>query len=149
MTMISTGIFVGMFIGGFISGAVADTLGRVFAMKWALILACLAGLGQAGPAKFSSPFTPSVRFARLDSPPTTLATAAPNIMVLVVCRVLSGTGVGAATPPLFALATEYAPPGNSGPAISLVASFWMVGSIFAAWIALIMIGEPEHDWPTW
>ena len=111
-TAIAVGVFVGMLVGGFASGAVADTIGRVPALRWSLSLATVAAA---------------------------LASAAPSLPALVLLRVLAGTGVGAATPPLFALATECAPVGRTGRAVTLVASFWTVGSIITAGLALLML----------
>lgn len=111
-TAIATGVFVGMFIGGFVSGAAADGFGRTPALRWSLTLATIAAAA---------------------------ASAAPDLNTLVLLRVLAGTGVGAATPPLFALAHELAPPGKSGQAVTVVASFWMVGSCIAAVLAYWML----------
>ena len=118
---IAAGVFVGMLVGGFVSGAVSDTVGRVPALRWSLALAALAAAAAA---------------------------AAPNLETLVLIRVLAGMGVGAATPPLFALATEYAPAGKSGPAVALVASFWMVGSIVAASLALLLLSNTADQPPS-
>ena len=123
-TAIAAGVFVGMLFGGFASGAVADTVGRAYALRWALTLAFVAAASAA---------------------------LAPNLPSLVILRVLAGTGVGAATPPLFALATENAPVGRTGPAITIVASFWMVGAVIAAALALLMLGSsadapPSFGW---
>ena len=111
-TAIAVGVFIGMLLGGFVSGVVADTIGRIPALRWSLTLSTVASAAAA---------------------------FAPGIGTFVVLRVLAGTGVGAATPPLFALATELAPPGKSGPAVALVATFWMVGSVIAAGLAAIML----------
>ena len=120
-TAIAAGVFVGMLFGGFASGAVADTVGRAYALRWALTLAFVAAASAA---------------------------LAPNLPSLVLLRVLAGTGVGAATPPLFALATENAPVGRTGPAITLVASFWMVGAVIAAALALLMLGSSADAPPS-
>lgn len=103
------------------SGAASDMIGRAPVLRWALTLATLA----AGTAAL-----------------------APNLETLVVLRILAGTGVGAATPPLFSLATELAPPGRSGPAIALVATFWMVGSVVAAGLALAILSSTASAPPS-
>lgn len=122
-TTIAAAVFVGMLLGGLLSGAAADAFGRAKVLRTALLLATIAAAAAA---------------------------ASPNAIILVCCRLLAGTGVGAATPPLFALASEVAPHGRSGPAIVAVASAWTAGQMATAGLALLILGEAgEEAPPTW
>ena len=73
---VASAVFLGMLVGGIVSGVASDHLGRVWCLRLATGLAALA--------------TVSVAFS-------------PNLSVLLTARWLSGLGVGAATPPLFAI----------------------------------------------
>ena len=116
-TMIALSVFGGMLVGGLLSGQLADRIGRSTALRVAMLLATCAML---------------------------FAAAAPNLTSLMACRACSGFGVGAATPALFALAVELAPRGRSGQAVTLVASFWMVGSLAVASLAYVFM-RPQLD----
>ena len=50
--------------------------------------------------------------------------------------------------PVLALAHELAPPGKSGPAVAIVASFWMVGSCIAAGLAYWMLSASASSPPS-
>ena len=76
-TSIAAAVFIGMMFGGLFSGPAADAYGRAALLKWALALSTVASFAAA---------------------------ASPEAVVLVLCRFVAGAGVGAATPPLFALA---------------------------------------------
>ena len=123
-SLIAGGVYLGMLIGGLISGLVADRRGRSIVLKFALTLATVASVAAA---------------------------ATPNIVLLVICRVAAGIGVGSATPALFALASELAPPGRSAMAVCAVASFWMVGSLFTAGTAYAFFGHASQQQlePSW
>jgi MFS family permease len=125
-SLIGAGVYLGMLVGGLISGITADRRGRSVVLKFSLTLATLASV---------------------------IAAASPNLVFLVICRVLAGVGVGSAMPALFALASELAPPGRSAMAVCAVASFWMVGSLFTAGTAYALFGgasqhqlEPSWKW---
>lgn len=123
-SLIAGGVYLGMLIGGLISGLVADRRGRSIVLNFALTLATLASVAAA---------------------------ASPNIVLLIICRVAAGIGVGSATPALFALASELAPLGRSAMAVCAVASFWMVGSLFTAATAYLFFGNASHQQlePSW
>ena len=104
--VVSSGVYGGMLVGGIFSGFASDASGdRRKSFVRALILA-----------------TVGAAFGALSVSPA----------MLFLCRVVAGIGVGAATPPLFALAAEASPPRRRGACITYVAAWWMVGSIFAA-----------------
>lgn len=125
-TLIAASSYFGMLVGGIFSGAWADRMSR------RVVLCSTLALGT-----FS----------------TLAAAAAPNEILFGILRVLAGVGVGGAMPPIFALATELAPPGSSSKAVCAVASFWMAGSLFASAMGYAWFGhassaalEPTLAW---
>ncbi|KAJ8608723.1 hypothetical protein CTAYLR_009666 [Chrysophaeum taylorii] len=110
---ISSGVYCGMLLGGLLSGYVADKSRRRAASLQRAMIVAFAG--------------------------ASLAAFSPSPAMLLVCRVVAGAGVGAATPPLFALAAEVSPSAIRGACITYVAAWWMVGSIFAAGLAKIVL----------
>ena len=66
---------------------------------------------------------------------------ATNVYALAFLRCVAGVGIGATVPPLFTLATELAPPSARGFCVTVCASFWMVGSIYVALVALWCFGR--------
>jgi len=112
-SLISSGVYAGMLVGGLVSGYVSDLIrNRSEAFLRALYLATGGAL---------------------------CASLSPGPIALFIFRALAGIGVGAATPPLFALAAEVSPIERRGGCITYVASFWMIGSIFAAGLAKIIL----------
>lgn len=53
-------------------------------------------------------------------------------LAMSACRIIAGIGVGGSIPSVFTLYMEYLPVKGRGGMISIVATFWMVGSIYAA-----------------
>ena len=110
-------VFAGMLVGAFCCGWVTDTYGR----RPVLIATML----------FNSVFT--LFFA-----------AASGHYVMIVLRFLTGFGCGGSVPVVFALPAEVVPSSFRGSAITVVAAFWMVGSIVVASLAWAII--PVHGW---
>lgn len=119
-SLISSGVYTGMLLGGLVSGYMADrSQQRSRSLQISLLIAF------AGSA---------------------LAAFSPNPETLLACRVTAGAGVGAATPPLFALAAEVSPTPIRGACITYVASWWMLGSMFAAALAkLVLVSTKRLD----
>ena len=115
-SLLSAAVFCGMLVGGLYVGTVSDS-------SAGRKLTLLAGLALNG-------------FAGLVSSVYTTATI----------RFLAGIGIGATVPPLFCLANELAPPSCRGFWVTVVASFWMVGSVFVAVTAWIMLGVYHWHW---
>lgn len=103
--VLSAAVFVGMLVGGVVCGFLGDKLGRRPCLLYSLALNAAFGL--------SSAFAPSWGW-------------------LVVFRVMAGLGVGGSVPSVFTLFTEYLPVHRRGGMLTVVAWFWMVGSIYAA-----------------
>jgi MFS family permease len=112
--LLSSAVFMGMLFGGIFGGYISDSLGRKRVLLWCLLLNALAG--------FLSAFS-------------------PNIATLIVFRVIAGLGIGGSVPIVFSLGAELFPSATRGYYLSIIASFWMVGAIFVAFSAWIMLGE--------
>jgi MFS family permease len=112
--LLSAAVFMGMFFGGLFGGYIADRIGRQRALLYSLGTNALAG--------FASTFSPSVE-------------------ILILFRVFAGLGIGASVPIVFSLGAELFPTVDRGYYLSLIASFWMVGAIFSAFSAWILLGD--------
>lgn len=110
-------IYMGMLVGGVVGGWLSDVVGRKRTLTCSLALNGMAGLVSA---------------------------ASPNLGWLATFRVLAGIGVGASVPCLFTLGAELFPVQTRGVYLSYIASFWMVGSIYAAGAAWIILGLNAH-----
>mmetsp|Transcript_15745 Transcript_15745/g.51458 ORF Transcript_15745/g.51458 Transcript_15745/m.51458 type:complete len:519 (-) Transcript_15745:341-1897(-) len=119
-SVISSGVYAGMLVGGIVSGFLSDRRsggGRQVNFLRALYLATIGAI---------------------------MAALSVHPAMLFVFRVVAGVGVGAATPPLFALAAEVSPPQWRGACITYVAAWWMVGSVFAAGLAKIVFVKTDR-----
>lgn len=111
---LSSAVFCGMLIGGLFVGGLSDIIGRRPCLLGSLMLNTIAGLASA---------------------------AAPSLAVLIFCRVIAGLGIGGSVPVVFSLGAELFPSPIRGKYLSIIASFWMVGAIYTAFTAWIMLGE--------
>jgi len=107
--LLTSAVFLGMFIGGLIVGTMGDWIGRKPMLLVGLLCNSISGI---------------------------LSSIAWNVYVLSFLRMIAGIGIGATVPPIFSLATELSPISIRGFCVTIVASFWMVGSIFVAISAL-------------
>lgn len=107
-------VFFGMLIGGLICGYFSDLLGRR--------LCLLASLGINAIFAFLSAF-------------------APSTVALIGFRFVAGVGVGGSVPSVFTLAAELVPSKNRGSFINAIAAGWMLGSIYVAGMAWLMVGN--------
>lgn len=115
--LLAATVFLGMLLGGLLVGGLGDWWGR----RPMLVLG-LAANGVAG----------------------LLSAAAPDVFTLAFCRFVAGLGIGATVPPLFALCSELAPPASRGFYVTLVASFWMVGSMYVAIVGWAILGTVDE-----
>ena len=111
--LLAATVFLGMLLGGLLVGTLGDRYGRKPLLLTGLSTNATAGL---------------------------LAALAWNAPLLGLCRFVAGIGIGATIPPLFTLGSELSPPADRGFWITVVASFWMVGSIYVAVIAWLLQG---------
>ena len=105
---VSSGVYAGMLVGGVGGGLLGDAKGRARSICLAMLLAFVGGVGAA---------------------------LSGSVAAMACWRVVAGAGVGGATPPVFALASELSNGPARGRGVAFVASHWMVGSLFAAVLA--------------
>ena len=117
--VLAAAVFFGMLVGGLFIGTLGDYFGRKPTL--------LVGLGCNVAAGLMSAL-------------------APTVGILTVLRCIAGVGIGATVPPLFTLATELAPPSQRGLCVSICASFWMVGSIYVALSAMLLLEYSGLSW---
>ncbi|OQR81706.1 synaptic vesicle glycoprotein [Thraustotheca clavata] len=112
-SLVSSAVFVGMLIGGVAGTILGDQYGRRV-----LMLASLALNGCSGLC----------------------AAVSPGLVWMVFFRCLAGIGIGGIAPMLFAVCLEHVPQSARGKYITIISAFWMVGSIFTACLAWVMLG---------
>lgn len=112
--LLTAAVFMGMLVGGLACGYLSDIIGRKPCLLGSLGVNAIAGCASA---------------------------LAPSMDILIVFRVISGLGIGGSVPIVFAMGAELFPTRIRGKGLSLVAAFWMVGAIYAALTAWIMIGN--------
>ena len=94
-----------MLVGGYLWGSLADRWGRRNILIWSLLV---NGIGN-------------------------LASSASQVFWLfLLCRFVSGVGVGGSMPVVFTYYTEWQHKARRGAMVSLLATFWMGGNIVAA-----------------
>ena len=116
--MLAATVFLGMLLGGLFVGTMSDWIGRKPMLVLGLVCNSVSGV---------------------------LSALSPNVYLLSALRCVSGLGIGATVPPMVTLATELAPPSARGFCVTIAMSFWMVGSIYVALVALWCFGGEEGD----
>ena len=120
---LAAAVFFGMLVGGLWVGSAGDVYGRRPILLTGCFVNATAGL---------------------------LAAGATHLGFLTVCRLVAGVGIGATVPPLFTLCSELAPPSQRGFWVAVVASFWMVGSLFVAIVGFVLFtSQTNFLIPTW
>ncbi|XP_050688040.1 synaptic vesicle glycoprotein 2A-like isoform X2 [Eriocheir sinensis] len=104
--------FIGMMVGGYVWGCLGDIYGRRNTLVISLLVNGISGLASSFVQTF------------------------PAFLFL---RFVSGLGVGGSIPLVWAYISEFQPPHKRGMALSVIASFWMVGNVLVALIALATI----------
>lgn len=107
----------GMILGAALSGAAADRWGRRTVIMYTLLLYSLGSL---------------------------LCGLAVNYPMLVVCRFITGFGLGGELPAASTLVSEFSPRESRGRNVVLLESFWAWGWIAAALVAYLLI--PAFGW---
>lgn len=117
--VLASSVFFGMLVGGLLAGILGDKLGRRPILWTALFCNVTAGW-------FSS--------------------ISQTLLQLCFLRGLSGVGIGATVPPTLALATELSPPSQRGFFVTFCTSFFMMGSVYAALVALLVLEHLRWNW---
>jgi MFS family permease len=103
-----------MLFGGLICGFMSDRIGRRPTLLTCLIVNTIFGI---------------------------LSAMAPNVTWLIIFRIIAGLGIGGSVPAVFSLGAELFPAPKRGMYLSIIASFWMIGAIFTAAVAWIVLGD--------
>ncbi|VGO09289.1 Niacin transporter NiaP [plant metagenome] len=111
--------FVGMLIGAFAFGRLADRIGRRPVLMIAVIIDAVAGVASA---------------------------FAPEFAWLLFLRFLTGVGVGGTLPVDYTMMAEFLPADRRGRWLVLLESFWAVGTILLAILALFASSYGEDAW---
>ena len=161
--MLSAAVFLGMLVGGLVSGRVSDRLGRKTGMLTCvrarargremraavclLLLLCVrVGLRREPRRSPRSARRRGSRSMAVNAFFALLSAFMTTWYGLLICRVFAGLGVGGSIPILFALYIEYLPVRRRGFFVTIVAWFWMLGTIFASGLAWLMMAEMGLSW---
>jgi VNT family MFS transporter (synaptic vesicle glycoprotein 2) len=118
-SLLAAAVFFGMLLGGLFIGSLGDWFGRRPILMLGLMCNSVAGV---------------------------LSAFAPDVLSLALLRCVAGIGIGTTVPPLFTLATELAPPSQRGLCVVICASFWMVGSVYVALMAMWVFEGMGLSW---
>lgn len=121
-SLLASCVFVGMLTGTLFVGALGDAIGRRPMMRVGLATIALLGI---------------------------LSSLSLNIYQLVFLRALTGVGIGSMGPPMLAMASELAPPSRRGLFITVVSSFWIVGSVFVSLVAYMTLASQQQTFGNW
>ena len=114
-----TFFFVGMLIGAFVFGRLADRIGRRPVLMMAVVIDACAGVASA---------------------------FAPDLTWLLVLRFITGIGVGGTLPVDYTMMAEFLPSKRRGKWLVWLESFWAIGTICLAILALIAVSWGEDAW---
>lgn len=111
--------FIGMLIGAFAFGRLADRIGRRPVLMWAVVIDACAGVASA---------------------------FAPDFQWLLILRLLTGIGVGGTLPVDYTMMAEFLPAQRRGRWLVWLESFWAVGTILLAILALFASAYGDDAW---
>ena len=112
-SVLACSVFFGGLFGNLVVGSMSDVYGRRTMLLTGLIITASMGLCSA---VFSQ-----------------------DIYSLSFLRFLTGIGIGCTSPALLSIISELAPPSLRGRLITVVSSFWIVGSIFVSLVAWVIL----------
>ena len=113
-------IFLGMMVGGYFWGSWSDVVGRRSCLIASLTFNGVFGLASA----FS-----------------------PNYAWFLVFRFFSGVGVGGSIPVAFSYFCEFFTKKTRGPFVIILATFWVIGQIYTAFLAWVVFDKSENEAP--
>ena len=125
--MLGASVIIGMLVGGICTGQVGDILGGKISLQFSILLSATGGV--------LSSFTPSVN-------------------LLIICRAMGGFGIGGVVPNVYALGSELFSKERKSKMLTLIATSWIFGSIYASIAGWILLGNdidghriiPGGDW---
>ena len=111
--------FIGMLVGAFVMGRLADRIGRRPVLMSAVVIDACFGVASS---------------------------FAPDFGWLLAFRFLTGIGVGGTLPVDYTMMAEFLPSDRRGRWLVLLESFWAVGTILLAVLALVALGWGDDAW---
>lgn len=114
-----TTFFTGMLIGALLFGRLADRFGRRPVLTTAILLDAASAAASAH---------------------------APDLQWLLLLRFAAGLGVGGTLPVAYTMMAEFLPPDRRGRWLVLMESFWAVGTILLAVLALAALSRGNDAW---
>lgn len=114
-----TFFFIGMLIGAFAFGRLADRIGRRPVLMMAVVIDACAGVASA---------------------------FAPEFGWLLLLRFITGIGVGGTLPVDYTMMAEFLPSDRRGRWLVLLESFWALGTICLALLALMAVSWGDDAW---
>jgi len=111
--------FTGMLLGAFVFGRLADRIGRKPVLMMAVVIDACFGVASA---------------------------FAPDFAWLLALRFLTGIGVGGTLPVDYTMMAEFLPSDRRGRWLVLLESFWAVGTILLAVLALVALRWGSDAW---
>lgn len=111
--------FTGMLLGAFVFGRLADRIGRRPVLMIAVVIDACFGVASA---------------------------FAPDFTWLLALRFLTGIGVGGTLPVDYTMMAEFLPSDRRGRWLVLLESFWAVGTILLAVLALVALRWGSDAW---
>lgn len=114
-----TYFFVGMLIGAFVFGRLADRIGRRPVLMAAVVIDACCGVASS---------------------------FAPEFTWLLALRFLTGIGVGGTLPVDYTMMAEFLPSDRRGRWLVLLESFWALGTICLAVLALFAASSGDDAW---
>lgn len=113
---ITASVFIGMMFGGWFWGSLADKHGRRLTLMIAMLINAVFG---------------------------GLCAIVGTYDQFLALRIVSGLGVGGSMPIVFSYFSEFLPPSRRGALITLLAAFWMLGSMLVAGLAWSVLGSQD------
>ncbi|HEX8606881.1 MAG TPA: MFS transporter [Pseudoduganella sp.] len=114
-----TFFFIGMLVGAFAFGRLADRIGRRPVLMAAVVIDACCGVASA---------------------------FAPDFTWLLALRLLTGIGVGGTLPVDYTMMAEFLPSDRRGRWLVMLESFWAVGTILLAILALVAVAWGDDAW---
>jgi putative MFS transporter len=114
-----TFFFIGMLAGAFVFGRLADRIGRRPVLMAAVLVDACFGVASA---------------------------FAPDFSWLLVLRLATGIGVGGTLPVDYTMMAEFLPSDRRGRWLVMLESFWAVGTILLAVLALVALRWGDDAW---
>lgn len=108
---------VGMGVGAFVWGTMADIVGRKRAFIWTLLIYSIFSV---------------------------LSAAAPNYLLLLAARFITGIGLGGCIPVTYSMVAEFMPRSRRGMMLTAMDVWWPIGATLNGFVAVLLL--PFNNW---